>query len=203
MPRIDGNDMKRKIKDLIYKHSEKIIDRLYSLFRTGSVSGYKDDPNAFDPQIYRSANLYNDLDRLRTLFDGEGVQLENDIGGSFEADPSKVKQAALEELLIEKNSNDLTIVEEKKGDKMRQQLAILTDFNLVYGFILDVKRGIMSYDYIRSRLDSELQYEDEEDKRLEFHIEGEEDTELEPAQSEARKLIHVLKNRQKMKKTIN
>lgn len=201
--RLDGVELKQKIKEIVYKHSEKIIDRLYDLFRIGSLNGYKEDNNAFDPQIFRASTFYNDIDRFRYIFDNEGVMLDHLIGSSFVPEPAKVKEAALVELLKEKNSEDLAIQTEKKSDELRKKLADLANFNLVYGFITDVKRSVMSYDYIRGRLDDEIKFEDEEEKTMESHIEGDEDKELEPAQEEARKLMHVLKNHKKIKKTIN
>lgn len=207
MPKFSSIDMKKTIEDLIYRHSEKIIDRLYSLFRFGGIENYKSDPDAFDPQIFRSASLYNDLDRLVYIFDNEGAQLENDIGANFKdkTNVDGVKLAALGELLIEKNTNDLILVEKKKSDEFREKISAMTDFDLVYGFIRDASRGVMSYDHIRTKLDSELQTEEEEDKKITANIEGEEDTELEPAhaEAEARKLMHVLKHHHKIKRTIN
>ena len=203
IPRIEGGELKQKIKEIIYKHSEKIIDRLYALFRPGKLKAYKEDPNAFDPQIYRASSFYNDLERFRYMFDNEGVLLENDIGPSFVEEPTKIKEAALTELLKEKSSDDLAISTNRKSDELRNKLDELANFKLVYGFITDINRGVMSYDYIRGRMDTDIQFEEEEDKRFEEHIEGDKDSELEPAELEARKLMHVLKNHRKIKKTIN
>lgn len=200
VPRIDNSALKQKIKEIIYQHSEKIIDRIYSLFKTGSLEGYKADTSAFDPQIYRASSLYNDLDRFRYLFDEEGVNLENDIGPSFEPSPEKVKLAALKELLIEKNSKDIVIVKAKKSDELRTKLTGMVNFDLVYGFMTDVNRGIMSYDYIRSRKDEELKIEDDEDANIEITIVGDKDADMESAPAQARRLINLIKPSGKTKK---
>ena len=235
IPRIEGGELKRKIKEIIYKHSEKIIDRLYSLFKTGGINGYKSDSSAFDPQIYRAASLYNDFDRFQYTFDSEGVLFENGIGASFVPEADKIKSAALTELLIEKNSEEISIVTERKSDALRNKLAEMAGFDLVYGFITDINRGVMNYDYIKGHLDDEIIFENEQDNNFEMLIDDEkikikeqeeenvkegdkenttnksvEDNKNKDnsadntsAQTEARKLIHVLKNRHKIKRIIN
>ena len=205
IPRIEGKELKNKIKEIILRHSEKIVDQLYALYRTGSLSTYNQTKNAFDPQIYRASSLYNDLDRFRYIFDAEGVPLENDIGLSFSNDPTRIKEAALKELLKEKNSEDISIVTENKSDSLRNKLATYTEFDLVYGFNTDLGRGLMSYEYIIGETNEEIQTEDEENTKYEEQIKSDDEPELnvKPVSTKSRKLIHIIKHHRRIKRIIN
>lgn len=69
IPRIEDNKIFEMIEKRIAHHTEKIVDRLYNIYRVGDINSYKKNKTKFDKHIFKSNNAIYDIDKFNYYFD--------------------------------------------------------------------------------------------------------------------------------------
>lgn len=194
IPRISDDRVKEMIDKKIHEHSEMIIDRLYDLYRNGDVKNYEEDETLFDLSIFKANSVLNDIDHFEKSFDKDGISLDYRIGSGFVPDPEVVKEKALEDLINKKDgseNNEFFIVQDEDddvmlNDKVVKQLNEEEDMLFVFDFLHDVKREVMSYDFVKMKIDEELELEDKYEQHLDEEVHHGEEGEGEAVEGEVK-----------------
>ena len=157
------------LENKIYYTTMDIVERLYGMTNIGDAGPYVENPNDFDPYLYRANNFLYDLSRYRSIFDEDGIVLDFRTTEKFVKDKKEIVEAAVEHFI--KSDKDYKHNGIKVGkvdaefDEFDIRIADLvnnnSDFLSVHHFLRDAKKGVISYKSMQGKNELELQAYDE------------------------------------------